>query len=282
MVDYSSLPYGIDDTVPIDLERSHPKNLPGQPNKISPDGWAEIAERLACGEMVKDIAKEFNVAPTTIARGSKERSIQAAARGIGAKGIREPQLKKFAAEARSLIWRADTKIDEKHPQYFAWKDNIEVLKERHRITYGAALIQASKNVQILWPLFRKFNVERYDKFPTSHPTITRYREQGFSERKGVTVKNEQIEQDHKANLNWAIAAAGENQRTGNPPTSCPNDAAYFLYEQAISSPGTFLSRFTSMESKVDVGVSKDERTRDDQRSLDEINNMLSALDGDAD
>jgi len=247
----------------------------GQPHKLSPAQWKEIIERYKCGERVVDFAKEFNVSTATIRRNLRERTITASMKEIDHDAIRDPHLKRFLAEARSMLWRADSGLDEQHPQYFAWKRQLAEIERKYEITYGAAAIMATKNCRLLHGLFRKFNVEQFDHYPTSHPSITQYR----AEEKGsitYQISNENVEQTHRQNLNWAIAAAGEFKRTGVKPSSCPNDSAFFLYEAAINDPDKFLQRFTTVESKVDDSGDRADRVASG-RSLEEITEMLASL-----
>ena len=248
----------------------------GQPNKISPEQWEEIVERYKCGDSQRELAHDFCVTTATIGRQLKERMISAAARDIGAGKVRDTNLKKFLAEARKTIWHADDGLEKHHFQYFAWKDDVNALKAKHKMPYASAAIAASKEHKVLWPLFRKYNVKKFDKFPRSHPMVTRYEEQEYNEVGEMIVKNEGIKQDHRANLDWAITAAGEYARTKIPPVSCPNDAAFFMFEQAKGEPDKFLARFTTVISKSDDALGRDERI-ESNRSIEEIDRMLSVL-----
>jgi hypothetical protein len=248
----------------------------GAPPSLSPDEWEEAIERYKSGEKVQDLAKDFRVSTGTMGSGLRTQQIQ---KEIGS--IRDKNLSKFASEARSILWRVDSGKDEKHPLYHEWKDRVHKFQTRHKCSYGAAVIQATKFYRKCWKLFLKYDVEQFDKYPESHPAVTQYKSQLLKD--GVSknrMKNEGIDQGHKDNLAWAIAAAGEEARTGVPPESCPNDAAYFLYQQAIASPEAFLARFTSIESKTS---GKDEPGRlTAKRAVEEINGLLSTLLNDTD
>lgn len=78
----------------------------------------------------------------------------------------------------------------------------------------------------------------------------------------------------RENAQWAIAAAGEFLRTGQPPKECPNDSAYFMYLQATSNPKEFFAKFSQIESKVlDVSTFK----RECERSIEEIGEMIDEI-----
>jgi hypothetical protein len=40
----------------------------GRPSKLSPEQWAEIGRRITDGEVLRDLAKEFDVSPAAISR----------------------------------------------------------------------------------------------------------------------------------------------------------------------------------------------------------------------
>jgi len=88
------------------------------------------------------------------------------------------------------------------------------------------------------------------------------------------VRSLDISQSHHKNLTWALSAAGRFMRTGEVPMECPNDAAFYLYKQAVADPNSFLAKLTQLEvrqgqdEKSSVGVPK---------SVLEIEKMLSAL-----
>jgi len=250
-----------------------------QPPSVPAGRWPEIIERHKCGEPVKDLANEFGITDGYMSRMLQDRGVTSADREVGA--IRDKNLRKFASAVRSLLWQEESGEDETHPLYFAWKDRVDEYRKQHRLSYGAAIVQATKEQRKCWKLFLRYDVEEFDRFPDSHPAATQYKHQRLldSVAKGK-MKSEGIEQNHKQNLSWAIAAAGEFSRTGVEPASCPNDAAYFLYEQAKSSPETFLARFTSIESKTG---NKDEPDRlTSERAIGEIDGFLKTLADDTD
>jgi hypothetical protein len=92
----------------------------------------------------------------------------------------------------------------------------------------------------------------------------------------VRVVNEGKEQTYRESLNWALSAAGEFLRTGQRPTTCPNDAAWFLYVQAIDEPKDFMAKVAQVE-KGDNGEADRNTRLSAQRSIAEIEAMLAEL-----
>jgi len=254
-----------------DYQANTPPQAPRQ-KRLDDDQWSEIIERYLSGERCGDLAKEFNVSHSCVSNHMRERLIQ---RGSVSGKIRDTNLRKFSSEARSILWREENGINERHPLYHGWKDAVEEFKSKHKCSLGAAIIQVCKNYKQLWPLFRRYNVEQFDKYPESHPGITAYRNLRKKEKAIAKIRNEGVEQSHRQNLSWAISAAGENARTGVDPESCPNDAAYYLYMQAIESPKEFLARFTAIESKANDGDAPNRLAS--ERSIGELDSMLDTI-----
>ena len=98
---------------------------------------------------------------------------------------------------------------------------------------------------------------------------------GVVKRMTKGVENQEIDQSHRENLQWAIAAAGHFLRTNQEPLTCPNNAAYFLYRQAREQPKEFLTKVTQVETKVDRSGEGVKRAV--QKSIEEINKLLEAL-----
>jgi len=86
-----------------------------------------------------------------------------------------------------------------------------------------------------------------------------------------------IEQTFQENLAWAIQSAGLLLRTKQKPTECPNDTAFFLYQQACEDPKGFLGRFAQIEGKMS-GEKDNELEKESKRSVAEIEEQLQALD----
>ena len=85
------------------------------------------------------------------------------------------------------------------------------------------------------------------------------------------------EQSYLENVRWAMAAAGEFHRTGERPRSCPNDACWFLYTQAIDNPKDFMAKVGQAEAKADTGESERALRAAGQKSIAEIEAMLKTL-----
>ena len=99
--------------------------------------------------------------------------------------------------------------------------------------------------------------------------------EAFVSMKNGIVESEDIELSHRECLQWAMDAAGRFLRTKQHPMRCPNDAAYFLYQQAIDQPKEFLTKVTQMEAKVDnQGLAGKRAT---QKSIREVDKLLEAL-----
>jgi hypothetical protein len=91
------------------------------------------------------------------------------------------------------------------------------------------------------------------------------------------IENEHKDQSYRENLTWAMEAAGEYLRTKKKPKTCPNNAAYFLYTQAIDEPKDFMAKINQMESKADQGEHEREVRQSSRKSLAEIEEFLSKL-----
>ena len=92
---------------------------------------------------------------------------------------------------------------------------------------------------------------------------------------------ENKDQSYHENLDWALKAAGELLRTKTKPTSCPNNAAWFLFCQAKDDPNSFLTKFSQAEAKVN---DENEQTMRKmiKRSIAEIEFILKSLEKDDD
>ena len=100
--------------------------------------------------------------------------------------------------------------------------------------------------------------------------------------KGVSgiedIQSENVEQTFRENLTWAIDAAGLKLRTGKSPTKCPNDSAFFLYQQAVENPKDFLTKFAQIEGRSGDSDEDKETSRVCKRAIFEIEEQLAALD----
>lgn len=175
----------------------------------------------------------------------------------------------FKKRAKSVLWRQGKGTERK--EYNKWKDKVEDLKAGASYTEAQAIVQASKDYACLRPLFREYDIRGHDPNPGSHNGIEYHGESS-------EVLNEEKEQTHRENLKWALLAAGERKRTGKAPEITPNNAAYYLYEQAIEDPKDFLAKYTQIEAKGD-GDEEDRRLmqRSGKRRIAEINEMLQVI-----
>lgn len=230
--------------------------------------------RCQHGETGSELAKEFGVTPQTICRvAGKADGKQAKAamppRESPAKAIRE-----FTKRAKSILWREDHGAAKK--TYDRWGQRVRELKEGAAgYTQEQAVIQASKEFPCLAKLFREYQqANYYDPHPESHPMT---QPNGPSHVSMAGIISEGVAQSYRENLAWAMSAAGEYLRTGQHPTSCPNDAALYLYCQAIESPREFMQQVRQVEGRADdPGASAGRRAA--KRSIEEIEQMLEALD----
>lgn len=93
----------------------------------------------------------------------------------------------------------------------------------------------------------------------------------------TSVRSEGREQTYRENLNWAINAAGEHLRTKKNPMICPNDAAWFLYCQAIEEPKDFMQKVGQVESKAAEEDPRKDIVRSSRKTLEEIKDFLENL-----
>ncbi len=236
--------------------------------KLTSEEKATMIERYVAGETGMALAKAYEVAPSTINRHLTRAGV------IRAKSKRSKQSQAvvdFAKRVRSVLWRQD----KNHATYQKWRDRAEELESPNHggYTRHEAVVRASKEFPCLRKLFREYDVSFYDPNPESHPDVPH-----GNPITNANVLSEGIEGSHRDNLRWAIDAAGRSLRTGEAPKSAPNDAAYYLFRQAIEEPKDFLSRVNQIEAKGD----EDERARmsarkQGERSVAEIEEMLKSL-----
>jgi len=242
-------------------------------SKLTNQQRDEIAAKYAAGQTQAALAKEYGVTKKTISR------------TCAAKGARRPDkvttsgsdITAFASRAKSVLWRQD---GTQKATYESWKARVAALEspEGGRLAHSQAIVRASKEYPCLHRLFREYDLRTFDPNPESHPIEhfgSRYTQPGYQKS---SVLCEDIEQSHRDNLNWAITAAGDYLRTGREPATCPNNAAYYLYEQAKAEPKDFLSRFNQIEAKGDQESEEKRNTRKaGKRSLAELDSMLAEL-----
>ncbi len=82
----------------------------------------------------------------------------------------------------------------------------------------------------------------------------------------------------KENLLWAIESAGKLLRTGIIPTTCPNDSAFFLYQQACEQPKDFLTKFLQVEGRSMSDDDNADLKKETKQSLSMIQDLLDDID----
>ena len=163
---------------------------------------------------------------------------------------------------------------EKRVNYLIWEARIEELQEESGLEKKVAICQASKEFSSLLPLFRKHNVSRYDLALDDKGKV------------GLTVSDEKlaaIECEDKTlsrleELDWACRAAGKYARTREMPITCPNDAAFFLLQQAIEEGKHFLDKVMQMTCKnMDEADQQRRASISGNRAIKEIESMLEVI-----
>lgn len=246
---------------------------PGEktPTKLTDEQCEQIAARYIAGETQRDLAKAFGVCRQTVG---------ATIQRLGAKRAKPDKASprdmiEFAQRARSILWRQD-KAKEK-PTYNSWKTRVEALesKDGGGLTRNQAVVRASKEFPCLNRLFREYNVVDHDPNPDSHPAVQHW---GKPATAATPTFCEGKEQSYRESLRWAIESAGTYLRTGVQPASCPCDAAWYLYRQAVDEPKDFLAKLGQIESKVDLEAQgKSNIRKESGRSIAEIDSFLEEL-----
>jgi len=241
--------------------------------KLNDKQRAEVVKRYTFGETQAALAKEFKVSISTIGKIIKKAN---AGRPMktkqGPRATPAAAIVQFAKRARSILWRQESGVVKK--SYDKWKQAVEELKKNGGYTQQQAIVQVSKDFPCLRRLFKEYNVSDFDPNPDSHPTVENWGQKSVDD-----IECEGKKQSHRQNLMWAIEAAGKYLRTDITPSKAPNDAAYYLYRQAIEEPKDFLGKFTQIESRADDEGERQRRSREKgQRSISEIEEMLAELD----
>ncbi len=242
--------------------------MPGPPTKLSEEEKVSIAERYACGEGMKTLAREFHVCVASIAKYcrkenrkeeplSKQRNTPATL------------FKKFAQSARQILWR-ENKV--RKLLYEQWEARVLELKQ-DGMQDKQAVVMASKDFHCLHPLFLQYPVNEFDPDPDSHPHIHMHGEEAPMDG----IECDEHELTHAENLMWAMNAAGVFFRTNEPPEKCPNNSAYFLYRQAIDDGDKFMAKYQQMMLDKAKKPENDSLKRGSQKSIEEISSMLDTL-----
>lgn len=186
-------------------------------------------------------------------------------------------INEFSKRVKSILWRQDGGKDK--PVYNAWKSRVDFLQSADGGAYtkNQAIVRASKEYDCLHRLFREYDIKEFDPNPESHPNLVMQGAvQPNSTLAGVLCDNKS--QTYRESLQWAIDAAGCYLRTGQMPISCPCDAAYYLYQQAIQEPKDFLGRVGQIEAKGIDGSEEDkDMKRAGRRSISELEAMLQEI-----
>ena len=186
------------------------------------------------------------------------------------KSALKTSMDEFAKKARSILWVQEHGKD--HPTYDLWQSLVRKMVDGG-LSKSQAVIQASKGFLCLSELFIEYDTSRSDPDPSYCPVKTN----GNVSKAEIACEDK--EQTHRENLTWAIEAAGKFLRTkGQVPKVAPNNAAYFLFQQACDDPKDFLSRFTQVDMKAgDTGEEASLMMRTSDRSISEIDDMLETL-----
>lgn len=245
----------------------------GPPKK---DRWApkldeatkkKAAERFASGEKLSDLAKEYGVSDKYLRRYFVKVGVY---KKQTIKADLSRDMIEFVKRARSILWRQDGP-DKK--TYNAWDARVKEFQESSGYSKDQSVVRASKEFPCLNRLFREYDVAAFDPNPESHPQLPVY---GQVRKSEIHVEGREL--SYRDNLRWAIEAAGLYLRTGEQPFECPNNSAFYLYQQAISEPKDFLSRVGQVESRGDGELEEQRLARKaGKRSVAEIEEMLAAL-----
>jgi hypothetical protein len=177
-------------------------------------------------------------------------------------------IKDFVSRVRSVLWGVDK------TQYEHWLSRVEYF-EGQGYSISEAQVRAAKEFPACRPFFREYDIKHLDRDPGSHPDVLFF---GDEKRVREVVCLGQ-EMSYRDALRWAAAAAGMHLRTGQEIWECPNDTAYYLYQQAIGDPKDFMSKFGTMENREDVeGMMERSTRKQTERSVAEIDRWLSEVD----
>lgn len=186
----------------------------------------------------------------------------------------ERSIQDFAKKARSLLWGMDDGKREDKKNYLKWEERIKELQEESGLVKKVAIVQASKEFSILLPLFREFDVSRYDLDLDDKgkvgPTV--------SKEKLTAIICEDKKLSRLEELEWACAAAGKFMRTREMPETCPNDAAFFWLQQAIEEGKHFLDKVMQMTCKnMEEAEQQRRASLSGRRCIEEIEEMLEVI-----
>jgi len=183
-------------------------------------------------------------------------------------------LQKFAKDVRSILWGMDEGTREKRVNYLKWEARVQELQDESGLTKNVAICQASKEFSSLLPLFRKHDVSKYDldlgEEGKVGPTV--------SQEKLKVVVSEGKTLSRMEEMEWAALTAGKFLRTREMPATCPNDAAFLWFQQAIEEGKHFLDKLMQMTCKnMDEAEQQHRATLSGRRCVKEIEDMLEVI-----
>jgi hypothetical protein len=242
------------------------------PRKFTEEQEKEIASKYEAGTSITKLVQEYDTTYTTLNKVLARCDAHSPA-------VKQSKcnFKEFEKRAASVLWRQQTGREEDRKEYHTWKARITELESPNgsNYTHQQAVVQASKNFPCLGRLMREYDLRPFDPNPDSHPNVKQF---GDASGNKVSVFCEDKKLSYRECLQWALNCAGEYQRTGQEPTQCPCNSAWYLYQQAIADPKDFLSKLGQVEAKTtgESQESKDAR-KSAKRSLSELNAMLDEL-----
>lgn len=176
-------------------------------------------------------------------------------------------IEKFEKEAKSILWRQAPGPNKERREYSNWKVRVAEIQEGDGVSHIQAVVKASLEFTCLAPLMNEYNLSTFGL--DGGPNIIM----------DDQVLNMNEARSYRENLRWAVDAAGRYQRTKKAPEECPNDSAYYLYQQALQDPKDFLAKLGQMETKVNERENElEDYERAGKRSINEIDDMLQTLD----
>jgi len=238
--------------------------------KLTNEQRDELLQRYHAGDSLEEIAADYGITAKYAGKYARSFGVKRA------KPIKQTGsgINAFAKRARSILWRQDHSREK--PTYDKWEARVRELQEQSECSKSQAIVRASKEFPCLTRLFKEYDVRDFDPNPESHPEIKHYGDKPTLQQ-GVFCEG--IEQSYKDSLRWAIQAAGAYLRTGKSPKTCPCDAAWYLYRQAIEEPRDFMGRISQIEAKGDPEEA-DRRSmrKKSARSISEIDAYLDEID----
>lgn len=186
-------------------------------------------------------------------------------------GHKTPQKEKtgfagFEQKAKSVLWRRIVGPKKERPDYVQWKSSIEDWISKREVSRNQAVVNASLLFDCLIPVIAEYDLTEYGI------------EKAKKNTRSVAIPSLNVKQSFRENLRWAINAAGKQMRTKERPEECPNDAAWYLYQQALGDPKDFLAKVGQAEAKASVKEEIEENEkRQATRSIEDIDEMLASL-----